>query len=117
MATRKSLEAKVTAAQKKLREAEETLTAHIRRNVMAVCGWSPPYGKGCGKKTSIGKLTYFQTHWYDDEPYREGSPREGEGQTQCPKCGQKLRFLDGTGNEHLEKYKYLFGKIVDVDPK
>ena len=116
LATHKYLKAKVKQAKSKLVEAEIALNAYIQQNIMVVCGYSPPHGRGCGKKTSIGKLTYHQTYWYDDKPYCESFPKEGEGFTICPKCGQKLRFIEGTGNENMSEYKSLFGERVDEDP-
>jgi len=115
MTTRKKLEKAVEVAREELQTAQENLNKHLQRTIVAVCGYSPPHGRGCGKKTSIGKLTYYQTYWMSGEPYDDRA-REGEGQTVCPKCGQRLRFIEETGNKHLTEYKYLFKDRVDLEP-
>lgn len=67
------------------------------------------YGKGCGKRTQIRKLTYIRTHWYSNEPYNEDW-REGDGQFDCPHCGHRNRLYN---RAEVKKLKYNFGRIVE----
>lgn len=97
------------AARKKLEqvtklynEAYEELDNAIARKKVKCLGWDKhtfkakaPLG-GCGAQLPISKLTYIQTHWWDDNT---GSPnggysREGEGQFICPKCGKLNRLYE-----------------------
>lgn len=86
------------------------------RKNLKICCLGNNYGKGCGKKTAIGKLTYIQTHWYTQpRGCTEGDYwNEGEGQFECPKCGHRNRIYeyDDRGEDWLTMKDY-FKKVVD----
>lgn len=73
-------------------------------------------GKGCGAKLQIGKLTYIQTLWYE-RPYgcTDGDKwHDGEGQFDCPKCGNRNRLFE---RPNIEALKYSFKEVVEEHEK
>lgn len=102
----KELQRALELAKEKYAEAQKDLDDHFSRTVYVECTNSV-MGKGCGEKTSIGKLTFIQTQWTDrSHDYWSG----GEGQTICPKCGNRIRLL--WTNEHVVEHKYHFKDIA-----
>jgi hypothetical protein len=70
-------------------------------------------GKGCGKKSQIGTLTYIQTHFHVPAYGCTGGDywKEGEGQFECPKCGYLNRLYDRKEIQELKRY---FKDVEDI---
>lgn len=109
---------KLNEATKAFNTAYKELEEVKSRKKVKCLGWNKhafatkaPSG-GCGTQLSVKKLTYIQTHWWDDDT---GSPaggfhREGEGQFICPKCGKKNRLYERPDVVALKKF---FKEVVD----
>ncbi|KWT98487.1 MULTISPECIES: hypothetical protein [unclassified Variovorax] len=71
------------------------------------------FGQGCGAVTSIGELTYIQTHWYEGPHGCSGGDtwHRGEGQFVCPSCGHRNRLYN---RKDVEKLAGLFRVIQAV---
>lgn len=70
------------------------------------------YGKGCGAKFTIGRLTYIQTFYYV-EPYScSGGDYwlEDEGMFDCPKCNHRNRLYD---RKHIQELRSYFKNEVE----
>jgi hypothetical protein len=84
------------------------------RNTRVACE-SSVLGKGCGKRTRVRDLVYIQTHWYI-HPYgcTEGDYwNKGEGQFDCPKCGNRNRLYNRPEVEALRRFFVSIEKVYD----
>jgi hypothetical protein len=93
---------------KKIERAAKRITALrtereeiLKRELKVTCG-------KCSTSTPIGELTYIQTHWYESPWGCTGGDtwHKGEGQTVCPGCSSRLRFINNSS--HYSEHKYLF---------
>ncbi len=116
----------VKALKKRKQELEDELSevrallAHAQTKSRIQCR-NPAYGPGaghygCGRWFQVGRLTYIQTHYYDDNT---GSPngghyRESEGAFDCPSCGIRIRSYK---NPRLLELKRHFKETVKEFPK
>jgi hypothetical protein len=88
------------------------LKAQLLKETKVICTSNVPYGEGCGKATKIGKLVFYQQHWYvkpsgcTDGDYWV----EDDGHWVCPSCLHVNRMYE---DKKLLKLKYLFLKVED----
>lgn len=70
-------------------------------------------GRGCGKRFPINTLTYIQTLYWCP-PYGctgGGYHANGEGQFDCPACGNRNRLYN---RPEIQELKHLFKDTVKV---
>ena len=105
---------RIRAAQKRLRGLEAERDAEWGRTFVR-CTRSV-LGQGCGRMTQVRKLIYIQTHWYvSPHGCTEGDYwKEGEGQFDCPKCGNRNQLYD---RPEIEEMKWRFKRIEDTFDK
>ena len=106
---RKQIEKQLAALDVKRADLQVHLNTSVSRTLVACTGNC--YGKGCGKKSQIGKLIYIATYWYI-QPYScsEGDYwQEGEGQFDCPHCGHRNRLYE---QPDIQALKHRFAKVV-----
>lgn len=102
-------EVRLAEVKQSLKEVQDELNELQKTDILIECQ-SSVLGKGCGTFIPIGELTYIQTKWYT--PPRGCSEgdywNDGEGQFDCPKCGNRNRMYK---REVYENYKRSFGHI------
>jgi len=94
----KHLEDKIKELEEQISHTSDALN-ETRAQKMIECFW-------CLKRTRVNKLTYIQTVWYQ-EPYGcTGGDYwlNGEGQFDCPKCGENNRLYERPDIVALKKY-------------
>lgn len=93
-------------------EANKAAIETQKRGTLVKCTSQIATGKGCGALHEIGKLTYFQTHWYVSPHGCSGGDywKRGEGQWLCPGCGHRNRLHR---SPEIEKMKRYFAEVVD----
>ncbi len=81
-----------------------------RKYVTCTSSWG---SMGCGRRTQIQNLTYFQTHFYVSPHGCNGGDywSEGEGQFDCPKCGCRNRLYNRPAIMELKPY---FNSVENV---
>lgn len=100
---------KIEEIDKEIEELREKKASLLSKTLVKCT--SNNHGKGCDKRTQIGKLIYIQTYWYV-RPYScaEGDYwKEGEGQFDCIKCGHRNRLYK---RPEIEKLKRNFKEII-----
>lgn len=106
-----ALNEKVRKARNVLEDAEAARGVELGRTFVRCT--SSVLGRGCGRMTQVRHLTYIQTHWHV-KPHgcSEGDYwREGEGQFDCPKCGNRNRLYD---RPEVQELKYVFKGVIDT---
>ena len=75
-----------------------------RANKMILCQW-------CKRRTKVSNLTYIQTRWYTPPHGCTGGDywNDGEGQFDCPKCGENNRLYE---RPEVEALKWFFKDVV-----
>jgi hypothetical protein len=94
-----------------LREKKKELNTHISHVTLFECS-------GCGKKTSISKLTYNMVYRYSSYSSMDCDPHwyMNHLSITCPKCN-KYHWISNTSNKIYDKWnslKHLFKEIVEV---
>ena len=99
-----AIEAKIACKEAEIRELNKQRDG-ILAKTWVTCWF-------CGLHHMVGGLTYVQTHWYV-RPYgcTDGDYwKQGEGQWDCPACGNNNRLYDKPG---IVVLKRLFAKVID----
>lgn len=113
---RSDIEMKLQDLAEEKRELEYALKS-IKGRKFAACS-NNCYGKGCGKRTRIGKLTAINLFWHVQPSGCSGGDywlSSNELQWDCPKCGHRNRCYKSTyGGDHPELYEFkeFFGRQV-----
>lgn len=106
----------------KVRLLEEQIR-ELKQEINDIKGQTELECPECKNIFEIKDLTYIRTHWYES-PYGCTSGdtwHEGEGNTTCPVCATRLRFLSGDYDTKLRGYKpneykelqYYFKEIIE----
>lgn len=109
------INARVQRAKKKLEDLVAARDAELSRTFVRCT--NSVMGKGCGKMTQLRKLIYLQTRWHVRlRGCNEGDYwNPGEGQFDCPKCGNRNRLYNLPEIEELKRCFKSVEQIYDKD--
>ncbi len=111
MTSLSKIDREVAELERQKAELEKRRKAAVKRKMIKCEG--SVLGRGCGRKTQIGKLIYIDFNWYEQPWGCTGGAQwhSGEGHFICPKCGRLNRMYN---REEWQKLSWYFQERTSV---